>query len=71
MRYQVDFWLSLKLHKISYYFGLCREILVANQFVGFFSFDLFDVLILIPGVHCYIVLVVIVHMVSSGSFFPH
>ena len=71
IRYQVDFWLSLKLHKISYYFGLCREILVANQFVGFFSFDLFDVLILIPGVHCYIVLVVIVHMVSSGSFFPH
>ena len=57
MRYQVDFMLLLKLQKISYYFGLCRKILLANQFSGFFPFDLFDLLILIPGIHCYIVLV--------------
>ena len=57
MRYQVDFLLSLKLQKISYYFGLCRKILLANQFAGFFTFDLFDLLILIPGVHFYVVLV--------------
>ena len=56
MRYQVDFLLPLKLQKI-YYFGLCRKILLANQFAGFFTFDLCDVLILILGVHCYIVLV--------------
>ena len=31
--------------------------LLANQFAGFFTFDLFDLSILIPGVHCYIVLV--------------
>ena len=57
MRYQVDFLLPLKLKKISYYFGLCQKILLANQFAGFFTFDLFDLLILILGVHCYIVLV--------------
>ena len=57
MRYQVDFLLPLKLQKISYYFGLCWKILLANQFAGFFTFDLFDLLILIPGVHCYIVFV--------------
>ena len=57
MRYQVDFLLPLKLQKISYYFRLCRKILLANHFAGFFNFDLFDLLILIPGIHCYIVLV--------------
>ena len=57
MRCQVDFLLSLKLQKISYYFGLCWKILLANQFEGFFTFNLFDLLILIPGVNCYIVLV--------------
>ena len=59
MRYQVEFLLPLKLHKI-YYFGLCRKILLANHFAGFFTFDLFDffdLLILIPVVHCCIVLV--------------
>ena len=30
---------------------------MANQFEGFFTFDLFELLILIMGVHCYIVLV--------------
>ena len=57
MRYQVDFLLPLKLQKISCYFVLCCKILFANQFAGFFTFDL---LILIPGVHCYIVLVLVV-----------
>ena len=57
MRYQVDFLLPLKLQKISHYFGLCWKILLANQFAGFFTFDLFDLLILILRVHCYIVLV--------------
>ena len=57
MRYQVDFLIPLKLQKISYYFGLCRKILLANQFAGFLIFDLCDLLIIIRGVHCYIVLV--------------
>ena len=57
MRYQVDFLLPLKLQKISYYFGLCWKLLLANQFAGFFTFDLFDLIILILEFHCYIVLV--------------
>ena len=52
MRYQVDFLLPLNLQKISCYFGLCCKLLLANQFAGFFTFDLFNLLILIPGVHC-------------------
>ena len=59
VRYQVDFLLSLKLQKISYYFGLCWKIFLVNQVAGFFTFDLFDLLMWIPGVHCYIVLVFI------------
>ena len=59
MRYQVDFLLPLKLQKISYYFGLCRKMLLANQFALFFTFDSFDLLILIPEVRCYLVLVII------------
>ena len=55
----------LKLQKISYYFGLCRQILLAYQFAGFFTFDLFDLLILILGIHCYIVLVSTSSMVSG------
>ena len=57
MRYQVDFLIPWKLQKISYYYGLCRKILLANQFAGVFTFDLCELLIVIPGVHCYIVLV--------------
>ena len=57
MRYQVDFLLPLKLQKIPCYFGLCHKILLANRFAGFFTFDLFNLLILILGVHCNIVLV--------------
>ena len=47
MRYQVDFLLPLKLQKI-YYFELYQKIVLANQFAGFFTFDSFDLLILIP-----------------------
>ena len=36
MRYQVDFLLPLKLEKLSEYFSLCRKILLASQFAGFF-----------------------------------
>ena len=54
MMYQVDFLLLLKLQKISYYFELCQKILLANQFSKFFYFNLFDLLILITGIHCHI-----------------
>ena len=56
MRYQVDFLLPLKLQKICY-FGLCHKMLLANRFAGSFTFNLFDLLILIPWVYCYIVFV--------------
>ena len=59
MRYQVDFLLPLKLQKVSCYFGYGPKNLLANQFAEFFTFDLFDLLILIQGVHCYIALVYI------------
>ena len=35
--------------------------------VGFFTFDLFDLLILIPGVHCCIVLVVSLKNIRKAS----
>ena len=50
MRYQVGFLLPLKLQK----YRFCR---MANQFVEFFIFDMFDFLILALGGHCYMVLV--------------
>ena len=56
--YQVDFLLPLNLQKI-WYFGLWPKILLANQFAEFSTFDLFDLLILMPGVHCCIVLILI------------
>ena len=56
MKNQFDFFASIQATK-KCCFGLCRKILLANQFTGFFTFDLFDLLILLPGVHCYIVLV--------------
>ena len=49
MRYLVDFWLPLKLHKISCYFRLRPQNTLTNQFRRFFIFDIFDLLILIPG----------------------
>ena len=36
--YQVDILLPMKLQKISYYFGLCWKILLANQFADFLYF---------------------------------
>ena len=54
MRDQVIFFLPLKLEIC--YFGNDPKILLANQFAGYFAFGLFDLLNLIPGVHCYIVL---------------
>ena len=57
MRYQVDFLIPLKLQKILDYFGLYRKILLANQFAGVFTFELCDLLIVIPGLHYHIVLV--------------
>ena len=55
-RISLIFLLPFKLQKICC-FGLCRKILLASQFTGFFTFNLFDLLILLPEVHCYIVLV--------------
>ena len=52
LRYQVDCLLPLKLQKISCYFGLCCQ-----SVEGLFTFDLSDLLILIAGVYCDIVLV--------------
>ena len=52
MKNQVDFYLPLKLQK---YAILCY----ASKYswpINFFTFDLFDLLILKLGVHCYIVL---------------
>ena len=63
MRYPVDFLPPLKLQKMSCSFGLCWKVLLANQFVGFFMFDLFDLLVLIPGVPCYISLVCLVSLI--------
>ena len=60
MRYEVDFLLPLKLQKVSYYFGFCQKILLANQFAGLFTFDLFDLLILIPGINILICCIVLV-----------
>ena len=56
LRYQVDCLLPLKLQKISCYFGISHQMLLVNPFAGFFTFDLFDLLILILGIYCYIVL---------------
>ena len=58
MRYQVDFLLPLKLQKNAI-LGYDPKILLANCFAGFFTFDLFDLLILIPVIHCCIVLVIL------------
>ena len=55
MRYRIDFLLPLKLQKIPILFWVMMENTPGQS--GFFTFDLFDLLILMPGVHCYIVLV--------------
>ena len=66
MRYQVDFLVPLKLQKVCY-FGLFHKVLLANQFAGFLTFDLFDLLILILRLHYYIVLVFF-SIQSKGRF---
>ena len=48
-----------KLKKHKNYFEFWPKVLLANYFAGFCTFDLFDLLILIPGVHCYIALVIL------------
>ena len=50
-------WSYTKYHAI---LGYDPQKILANQFPGFFTFDLFDLLIWIQGVHCYIVLVLLV-----------
>ena len=47
--------------------GLCWKILLATQFARFFTFDLFQLLILIPGVHCYSVLVFVLRLLILSS----
>ena len=58
-RYEVSscFFLPLKLEEILCYLGFDPKTLLANQFAGYFTFGLFDLLNLIPGFHYYIVLV--------------
>ena len=46
-------WSYKKYHAI---FGYDPKILLANQFAGFFTFNLFNLLNLIPGIQYYIVL---------------
>ena len=43
------------------------KIFLANLF-GFFNFDLFNLLILIPGIHYYIVLVWLMYLTSLVNF---
>ena len=51
------FFTSIEATQNIILFWVMPEILLANQFVGFFTFVFCYLLILIPGVHCYIVLV--------------
>lgn len=57
MRCHVDFLLLLELQKNHAFWGYDPKKLLADLFTGFFTFELFDLLILIPGIHCCIVLV--------------
>ena len=66
--YQVDFFASIEAAKNTLFLGLCQKTLLANQFAWFFTFDLFDLLILILGVHWYIVLVALCHF--DGNCYP-
>ena len=64
MMYQVDFLLPLKLEEI-----LCYDpkILLVNQFAGYFSFGLFDLLNLIPGSIATLNLVIFYFMENSNQ----
>ena len=56
--YYVDFLLPLKLKEMPYNFGLWpQNALLANRIAGFFYFWLVWLVKLIPGVHCYVILV--------------
>ena len=58
MSYQLDFLLHLSKKKYHAILGYDPKILLANQLAMiFFTFDLFDLINLITGGHCYIVLV--------------
>ena len=52
--------LPLKLQKYRAILGYDSKILLSNQFAGFFTFNLFDFLILIPWVHHYIELLLFI-----------
>ena len=64
MSYQVDFCFHWNWKKYTI-LGYDPKILLANQFAGYFTFGLFDLLNLIPGVHCYIILVIVVFIFIS------
>ena len=74
-KYQVDFLhvvsrLPLKLQKYYSWVGYDPKIILAsaNQFAGFFTFDLFDLLISIPEVYCYIALVCLMYLFDFTVF---
>ena len=52
---QLAFCFHWNLKKYYAILGYDPKILSANQFAGYFTFGLFDLLSLIPGVHCYTV----------------
>ena len=56
MRYQVDFFFHRNQKKYYPILDYDPKIPLDYQLARYFTFDLFDLLILIPGVHCYIVL---------------
>ena len=62
--------LPLKLQKYYSWVGYDPKILLAsaNQFAGFFTFDLFDLLISIPEVYCYIALVCLMYLFDFTVF---
>ena len=68
MKFQVDFLLPLKLYHTI--LGYLRKYSWPISFAGCFTFGLCDLLILIPGVHCYIVLVLIIFVKFYTKFNP-
>ena len=63
MGYEVDFLFRLNL-QIKH----DPKILLANHSAGYFTFELLDMLILIPGIHYYIVLVMMGEDIKVFSF---
>ena len=60
-------WSYKKYHAI---LGYDPKILLANQLAGFFIFDMWDLLNLITGVHCYVVIVLCVEGLRFIFFYP-